>query len=260
MIERPRLGTLLLAGALVAALALVPMAAQADSPAADPSSDPKVVLELFTSQGCSSCPSADALLGELSDTRDDVVALSFHVDYWDYIGWEDPFASAETTARQRAYAKSLGIAYVYTPQLVIDGAHHVVGSRRDDVRNAIAASKTVKARRVPVSLASTASGGLAIEIGADDSYYGSARILLVAIDRTHTTSVDAGENRGRTLTNYNVVREFRSVGRWTGGATSLELGPESATGLGDGCAVLVQQGWEGHGRILGADLLWLDGV
>ena len=260
MIERPRLGALLRAGALVAALALVPMAAQADDSSADPAADPKVVLELFTSQGCSSCPSADALLGELSDTRDDVVALSFHVDYWDYIGWEDPFASAETTARQRAYAKSLGIAYVYTPQLVIDGAHHVVGSRRDDVRNAIAASKTVKARRVPVSLASTASGGLAIEIGADDSYYGSARVLLVAIDRAHTTPVDAGENRGRTLTNYNVVRDFQSIGKWTGGATSLELGPEATKGLGDGCAVLVQQGWEGHGRILGADLVWLDGV
>ena len=234
---------------LAAALTIVPAALRAD--------DSKVVLELFTSQGCSSCPSADAYLGELAATRDDVVALSFHVDYWNYIGWEDRFATEETTARQRDYGRALGIAYVYTPQLVIDGASHVVGSRKHDVKNAIAVSKAAKARRVPVALTSNAPDRLTVEIGEDDGYYGAATVWLVSVDREHTTAVDAGENRGRTLVNYNVVRDYRSIGRWTGSAKTLEVGPDILSGIGDGCAVLVQ-GNHGKGRIMGADMIWLD--
>ena len=137
---------------VAAALAVAPLSVRADSP--------KVVLELFTSQGCSSCPSADSLLGELAEARDDVVALSFHVDYWDYIGWEDRFATSETTERQRDYARALGIAYVYTPQLVIDGSRHVVGSNRHAVKDAIDVSKAAKARRAPVALTSGGPGRL----------------------------------------------------------------------------------------------------
>ena len=244
-----KLGALLLA----AAFALVPFAAQAHSP--------KVVLELFTSQGCSSCPSADAYLGELAQTRDDVVALSVHVDYWDYIGWEDRFATPEMTARQKDYARALGIAYVYTPQLVIDGASHVTGSNKHAVKNAIAVSKHADTRRVPVALTSKAPGRLTVEIGASDGYYGAATVWLVSVDRQYTTTVDAGENRGRTLTNYNVVREYRPIGRWIGNAMTLELGPDELSaageGMGDGCAVLVQ-GSHGNGRIMGADMVWLD--
>ena len=242
-------GSLLLA----AALAFVPVSARAD--------DPKVVLELFTSQGCSSCPSADAYLGELAATRDDVVALSYHVDYWNYIGWEDRFATAETTTRQRDYGRALGIAYVYTPQLVIDGKRHEVGSNRRAVKQAIAVSKAVKARRVPVTLTSSAPDRLTVEIGESDGYYGAATIWLVSVDRKHKTTVDAGENRGRTLVNHHVVRDFRSIGRWVGNAMTLEFGPDelsgAANGMGEGCAVLVQ-GNRGKGRILGADLVWLD--
>ena len=238
---------------IAAALAFVPVSARAD--------DPKVVLELFTSQGCSSCPSADAYLGELAAKRDDVVALSFHVDYWNYIGWEDRFATETTTTRQRDYGRALGIAYIYTPQLVIDGKRHVVGSNKRAVKKAIAISKKVKARRVPVDLASSGSGGLTIEIGESDGYHGAATIWLVSVDRKHTTSVDAGENRGRTLVNHNVVRDFRSIGRWVGDAMTLELGPDElasgANGMGEGCAVLVQ-GNRGKGRIMGADILWMD--
>ena len=248
MLVRKTLGALLIA----AALAAVPLSARADGP--------KVVLELFTSQGCSSCPSADAFLGELAETRDDVVALSFHVDYWDYIGWEDRFASAETTDRQRDYARALGIAYVYTPQLVIDGARHEVGSNKRAVKDAIAASKASKARRAPVTLTSNGPHRLTVEIGHSDGYYGDATIWLVSVDRKHTTTVDAGENRGRKLTNFNVVRDFRPIGRWVGNAMTLELGPEelsrSGAGRGDGCAVLVQEN-RGKGRIMGADLVWL---
>ena len=234
---------------VAAALAVVPLSVRADSP--------KVVLELFTSQGCSSCPSADSLLGELAEARDDVVALSFHVDYWDYIGWEDRFATSETTERQRDYARALGIAYVYTPQLVIDGSRHVVGSNRHAVKDAIDVSKAAKARRAPVALTSGGPGRLTVEIGRSEGYYGDATIWLVSVDREHATTVDAGENRGRTLTNYNVVRDFRPIGRWTGGAMTLDLGPDDLPNAGDGCAVLVQEN-RGKGRIMGGDLVWLD--
>ena len=239
----------LVAPLLAALLACVPAAVRAD--------DPKVVLELFTSQGCSSCPSADAFLGELADTRDDVVALSFHVDYWNYLGWEDRFATAETTARQRTYAKELGIAYVYTPQLVIDGVRHVTGSDRDAVTSGIGKAKAREARRVPVDLESSAPGQLRVRIGNDESYWGAATILLVAVDRRHTTPVDAGENHGRMLVNYNVVRDFRPIGTWSGKAMTLELDPPTPRGRGEGSAVLVQEKG-GRGRILGADIVWLD--
>ena len=248
MTRKTNLCTLLLAAALVA----LPLSAQAGGP--------KVVLELFTSQGCSSCPSADSLLGELAESRDDVVALSFHVDYWDYIGWEDRFATAATTNRQRAYATHLGVAYVYTPQLVVDGARHVVGSNRRAVNDAIDVSKSVKARRAPVSITASAPDRLTVEIGRSEGYYGDATIWLVSVDRQHETTVDAGENRGRKLVNFHVVRDFRPIGRWSGGAVTLELGPDElskgANGMGDGCAILVQEN-RGKGRIMGGDMVWL---
>ena len=269
MFERSRLGALLIAGTL----AVVPLSACADdsllseraddSPPPARADGPPVVLELFTSQGCSSCPSADAFLGEMAETRDDVIALSFHVDYWDYIGWEDPFATAETTARQKTYADTLGISYVYTPQLVIDGASHVTGSNRNAVSNAIIVSKASPARRVPVALEAGPTGRLKVEIGAVDGYYGSSTVWLVSVDRRHTTTVDAGENRGRSLTNHNVVRDYRSIGSWTGDAMTIELGPDDMPSApearGEGCAILVQGNY-GKGRIIGADLVWLDGA
>ena len=257
MVKRMKFGAPLLAAAFATALTITLTMA----PAAGRADSPKVVLELFTSQGCSSCPSADSLLGELAEARDDVVALSFHVDYWNYIGWEDRFAKPEMTARQKDYSRALGIAYVYTPQLVIDGARHVVGSNRTKVSNAIAVSKAAKAKRVPVTLTPHAPDRLTVEIGETDGYYGDATVWLVAVDRQHTTPVNAGENRGRTLTNYNVVRDYRPIGRWTGSAVTIELGPEDLAnlpdGMSDGCAVLVQ-GNQGKGRIMGAELVWLD--
>ena len=233
--------------------------AQIPAQAADAAASPKVVLELFTSQGCSSCPAADALLGHIAAMREDVIALSFHVDYWNYIGWKDLFATPATTARQRAYALALGVPYVYTPQLVIDGARHVSGSNRDDVVAAIEASRNASRARVPVALASRADGGLTVEI-ASAAFDGAAAIWLVNVDRRHTTTVDAGENRGRTLVNHHVVRAYRRIGTWTGDVMTIELGSDDVAGTsetaGDGCAVLVQAD-HGIGRIVGAEAVWI---
>ena len=249
MFKRLRWGVLLVAAVLTVVPAVVPAVVRAG--------ESKVVLELFTSQGCSSCPSADAFLGELAATRDDVVALSFHVDYWNYLGWEDRFATAEMTARQKDYARALGISYVYTPQLVIDGARHVTGSDRNAVIAEIGKAKEREIRRVSVALEASAPGRLTVELGAADGYWGVATIFLASFDRRHETAVEAGENRGRSLVNHHVVRDFRPVGTWTGEAMTLELEPAALGAVGKGCAVLVQER-AGNGRIMGADLAWLD--
>lgn len=218
---------------------------------------PPVVLELFTSQGCSSCPPADDFLAELADMRDDVLALSFHVDYWDYIGWEDPFATAETTRRQHAYARTLGLSYVYTPQMVINGRTHAVGSDEQSVYRAIEGAHERQQPGLAIEVANNGRGGVSVSIpGA--SFDGDAVIWLIIFDRMHRTQVRAGENAGRTMVNRNVVRQYRRVGTWRGDAMTLTLpGNELATDSdGEGCAVLVQGG-DGAGAILGAASLWL---
>jgi len=216
-----------------------------------------VVVELFTSQGCNSCPPADRLLGELA-RRPDVLALSFNVDYWDYIGWKDPFASRAHTERQRAYGRALGRRVVYTPQMVIDGADEAVGSARAEVEARIAA-------------AAARGGKLTLRFARDDSGRNSvlipartpdippsavpATVWLVLYDREHVTEVKRGENAGATLANHNVVRELRQLGQWTGAATELplDIAPGAA---GDGCAVIVQAGQTGP--VLGAAAMALD--
>lgn len=217
-------------------------AAVADDAATEP-----VLVELFTSQGCSSCPPADALAGRLNE-QDDVVVLSFHVSYWDYIGWQDPFATAETTDRQYQYAAALGQRNVYTPQMVIGGRTHVVGSDEDKVRGAIAdlARSTGQGPAIAVS---RAGDRFRISIGAA-AFDGDADIWLARYDSRHDTDVARGENRGRTMTNFNVVRDLRQVGSWNGEATQIML--ESAALVAahgqDGCAVIVQAA--NHGPII----------
>jgi hypothetical protein len=187
-----------------------------------------VVLELFTSQGCSSCPPADRLLGELS--RDPaVIALAWHVDYWNGLGWHDPFSSKLATDRQRAYADRLG-EEVYTPALVVAGARIVVGSDPGAVRGAI---REAPAAPVPVTLVSDAAG-LAAEVGAAGR---PVSALLVFYEPQHLTDVGRGENGGRQLREYRIVRSATPLGSWDGTARRLSL-PPSPQGLG--AAVLVQ--------------------
>ena len=212
-----------------------------------------VVVELFTSQGCSSCPPADALLDELAD-QPGVLALSFHVDYWDYIGWKDPFATAAYTQRQRDYARALSLRYVYTPQIVVDGREDLVGSHRRAVAEAI--RKAAKRKpTVAVDLVPEEGGKITLSDGPAPSE--GATVYLVMFDDGHDTQVARGENGGRTMHNANVVREYRKLGTWTGEAMEfpIDIAAARAEGRG-GCAVIVQSGTTGP--ILGAAILDLD--
>lgn len=227
---------LIMAGALAAALA----------PAQAADDRNLTVVELFTSQGCSSCPPAEAFLGELAK-RPDLLALEQHVDYWDYIGWKDPFASAAATDRQRRYNKRLGRGYVYTPQIVVDGAAETVGSDRRAVERAVDGARGQSRQRVSIRVTNGADGRLAVALPKGDPRAGLCDVILVGYDREHMTKVLHGENGGRTLSNYNVVREMSRVGFWSGQEAVIALPKLDAK---RGWAVIVQA--EDAGAILGA--------
>jgi len=206
-----------------------------------------VVVELYTSQGCSSCPPADALLAKLA-ARKDVIALSLPVTYWDMLGWKDTLASKANTRRQKAYAAQLGLGEVYTPELIVDGVSDVVGSRKALVESVIA-KRQADETEVPVALHATSSE-LQIVVGAGNKN-SHATIWLFRILRTATVWIGAGENGGRALTYHNVVRDVKAVGLWKGQPFSLDL-PRSEIPVAahDSVVVVVQQ--EGYGRIVGA--------
>lgn len=230
------------------ALALTGLAATAPAHAQD---ERPVVIELYTSEGCSSCPPADAFLFELRQ-RPGVIALAFHVDYWDYLGWKDRFARHDFTARQRAYARALGSPMVYTPQIVVDGAAHVVGSNRGAVDAAIDEARARQAM-LDIGLSWAADHSLLISIPAAD-YRGKATIWFVRYAETDQTEVAAGENAGRLLKHANIVEEIAAIGMWDGRAMVINLPWEAvAQNHRDeafGCAVLIQP--EGLGPILAA--------
>ena len=211
------------------------------------------VVELYTSQGCNSCPPADAILGDLAG-RDDVIALSFHIDYWDYLGWKDTFSSAESTSRQKQYARFLGSRGVYTPQMVIGGVAHAVGSRRERVEELIDAVAARDGQRTEVSLVEGAPGEVLVRIGAAPPDFTSDRksaIWLVRFDASQTVPIERGENAGRTITYHRVVRAIERIGWWKGEALELSLQlADLRDGGRDGCAIIVQQG--SHGQIFGA--------
>ncbi|HET7492555.1 MAG TPA: DUF1223 domain-containing protein [Bradyrhizobium sp.] len=221
---------------LIASFALI----AALSPAAGLAAERPVVVELFTSQGCSSCPPANAYLNELSKQRRDVLALAFHVTYWDRLGWRDPFSLEAATRRQAVYGRRFGDGS-YTPEMVVDGAASMVGSARGQVGAAIENARRNGRSSAAVNL--TRNGEqVSIEVGAGS---GSGNILLVGFDHEHTTAIARGENSGRTLVEANVVRSMRSVGQWSGSALRIsERFPE-----GQDVAVLVEAP---DGRIIGA--------
>jgi len=214
-----------------------------------------VVVELFTSQGCSSCPEADAVLGELA-RRKGVLALSLNVDYWDYLGWRDTLASADHTKRQRDYAQRRGDGQVYTPQMVIDGKRHIVGSKRSEVIAAIEA-EAAGAESVGVSM-SEQDGEVVIDVAAAPSgkLKQDSTVWVMLVAPKIGVAVERGENTGKSIDYYNVVRKVMPAGMWHGEAISLRL--PKADLFVDGataCAALLQVG--GSGPIIGA--AWMPG-
>jgi hypothetical protein len=206
-------------------------------------------VELFTSQGCSSCPPADAQLGRLV-ARPDIVALSFHVDYWDYIGWKDPFAAHEMTERQKAYARTLRQSSLYTPEMVFDGAAHDPGVRGGEVEALLEAARRRSSARATPHLDWGADGSLTIALDAFDVGRFGADVSLAVYDPRHATPVKRGENSGATLDNFNVVRRFEQVARWDGEAARWTV-PANRFARGQGTAVLVQR--SGQGPMLGCN-------
>lgn len=212
----------------------------------------RAVMELFTSQGCSSCPPADALLAEYAE-QSDILALSFNVDYWDMLGWPDTLADHAFTERQRNYAQARGDGQVYTPQVVIDGRTHVVGSNR----GAIDAALATNADGLPVPVTLSLDGdSLSVDIGTGRSPdLPHATLFLVMYDPTVSVPIERGENSGRTITYTNVVRKFRPVAMWKGAPMSVDLPrSEIAHAKVGNCAVLLQAETETGlpGPILGA--------
>ena len=218
--------------------------------------EPRAVIELFTSQGCSSCPAADKLLGQLRQDPS-VLALSLPVDYWDYLGWKDTLALHGHTVRQQAYAQSRGDREVYTPQVVVNGVVHALGSDKAAIEKAIDETRANAAPlTVPVTL-NVADGKLTVNVAeASPAGAGKAEIWLCPYASTIPVTVERGENRGHTLTYYDVVRRWVKLGEFTGKAQSFTL-PVADVTKGqsdvDHVAVLVQREPEGKpGLMLGA--------
>jgi hypothetical protein len=203
-----------------------------------------VVYELFTSQGCSSCPPAEAIANELAQ-RADVLALSFHVDYWNDLGWRDNYSLAEATERQRGYARALRRSSVYTPQAIVDGSRDLVGSQRDAVTEALAGERVGFATSVSLD-----AGILHIHIGEGPMRSSGADVVLVGFLRQAVTHIGRGENSGRTLTESNIVRALRPLGAWNGTPHDYQLEVASLPADTTDVAVLIQSA--GQGTILGA--------
>jgi hypothetical protein len=209
---------------------------------------PKAVLELFTSQGCASCPPADALLARLAE-RPDLIALAYHVDYWDYIGWPDTFGQEANSVRQRDYAERWGSGRLYTPQLVVNGIKGVVGSRENEVDTALAEADL----QLPVSLA-IRNDTLVVDVAGRAGLPESVVWLVTYLDRADV-AIERGENEGKKVAYTNVVTNRQVIGMWepgTGAHFKLPLS-EVLTGKSNGAVVMVQQEDGGlPGTILGA--------
>lgn len=238
-----------------------------------------VVVELYTSQGCSSCPPADALMGKLTQ-RKDVIGMSLPITYWDMLGWKDTLASDANTRRQKAYAAAMGHGGVYTPQIIVDGTTDVVGSRTAAVEAAIAAAEAQEeaaeaeqeahevdvsfgAHRkphldwsIPVVLSQTPQK-LRVDIGRAPQIAGKpkldATVWLFRLRSSATVKIGAGENGGHTMTYKNVVSDIKDMGRWKGAPLTIDLPRTDKAPPHDSIVVMVQQG--GYGRVLGAAYL-----
>lgn len=214
---------------LMMALGLMSNSAQATSN--------KIVLELFTSEGCSSCPPADNLLPVIARSADDIMALSYHVDYWDRLGWKDPFSSPLATAIQSRYNQQFSRPGNYTPQMVIQGQYEAIGSRQRDIEQRIkqarATPTTIKTQLIPQT-----SGDWTWHIASVQTPM-DANLVVVAYDEAQQIAVPRGENAHRTLRHYHVVRDWRIIGQWQGATKDIPINFAPTTTPG-GFAVIIQ--------------------
>jgi hypothetical protein len=211
-----------------------------------------VVVELFTSQGCSSCLPADAFLAELGQ-RPGSIALSLHVDYWDYLGWRDTLGSADCAERQRAYTRRRGDGQVYTPQIIVNGRTEILGSDRQGVLDAMAMARDHQAS-VPVAIASR-ERELVVEVASAPSgnMIAEATVWVFSVVPRVVIDIRRGENAGRTVVYTNVVRKIIPAGMWHGDKLDLTLPKAAIVGTGTTCAAVLQV--DGTGPIIGAG--WL---
>ena len=216
--------------------------------------DPRAVVELFTSQGCSSCPPADRIIGELAKDPD-VIALSLPIDYWDYLGWKDTLADSRFSARQKAYSHVRGDRDVYTPQVIVNGSKHVIGSDRARIEGAISETEKVDGvMSVPVTM--TLSGKqLTVSVAASkDSAAAHGEVWICSVSKAVPITIGRGENRGREITYHNVVRSLLKVGDWNGSSGSWTVPLENISREGvDAAVVYIQDGnRDKPGPMLGA--------
>lgn len=197
-----------------------------------------IVVELFTSQGCSSCPPADALLGELAN-QPNVIALAFHVDYWDSIGWRDRFSVPEAVERQRRYVDALNLSSAFTPQVVIDGRTSFVGSDARRIRAALVAAPEA----IPIAV-EVARGELTASLPEGDGHSDYV-VNFVAYLPQASTAIGRGENSGRTLTEFNIVRQFRRLGEWKGQKAIFKVSLDSIPADAGRVAVILQHANQG---------------
>ncbi|HEX2652658.1 MAG TPA: DUF1223 domain-containing protein [Xanthobacteraceae bacterium] len=212
------------------------------------------VVELFTSQGCSSCPPADKLAGELA--RDpSLLVMSLPVDYWDYLGWKDTLALPRHTARQRAYARHRGDREVYTPQVVVNGSVHVLGSDKSAIERAVSQTRQqTNTLSLPIKMAvSDSKITISIQPVNADKAALNGEVWLCALTKSVPINIQRGENQGHTITYHNVVRRWIKLGDWDGTNRNFSVPTAELAETVDTAAVLVQSGTpDNPGRILGA--------
>ena len=214
------------------------------SAAAPAIADTPVLVELFTSQGCSSCPPADALLKEFA-RRDDLIALGMHVDYWDYLGWTDEFAQPEHTKRQKAYSHANGDRMIYTPQMVIDGVARLPGNRTLAVQRAIDDRQAEKIDGPDIAIARS-GGKITVIVGEDRLPDAPVEVMLATFHPERDVAISAGENAGHHIEYANVVSKLIHAGSWDG-ASRLEFSVEMPEGP---VAVFLQR--PGMGEVIAA--------
>jgi hypothetical protein len=223
----------------------------------DVSAEPRAVIELFTSQGCSSCPAADKLAGELA--RDpSLIVMSLPIDYWDYLGWKDTLALPGHTKRQKAYSKARGDREVYTPQVIVNGVAQVLGSNKEAIEQAIAQTgKQDGTLSLPLKLSITGDQ-ISVSVPAakdsSDKNDNKGEVWLCPITRNADVAIAKGENSGNTVTYHNVVRRWIKLGDWTGAARTFTVPKQDVTAVGgDAVAVVLQSGTkEAPSTMLGA--------